>query len=74
MSPSQQNGWLLRIQDTLCVTYKVNKHLSKKMKTNIYVKINLYEINLYEINLFEIYGWIFFQTSDFSQLPGKLPV
>ena len=32
MSPGQQNGWLLRVRHTLCVTDKVNRHLSKKMK------------------------------------------
>ena len=42
MSPSQKktNGWLLRVQHTLCVTAgldKVNRQLSKKIK-NIYVK------------------------------------
>ena len=34
------NGWLLRVQHTLCVTAgldKVNRQLSKKIK-NIYVK------------------------------------
>ena len=32
MSPSQQNGWLLRVKHRLCVTDKVNRHLSKKTK------------------------------------------
>ena len=32
VSPSQQNGWLLLVQHTFCVTDKVNRHLSKKMK------------------------------------------
>ena len=30
--PSEQNGWLPRVQHTLCVTGKVNRHLSKKME------------------------------------------
>ena len=30
MSPSQQNGWLLRVQQTLCVTDKVNKPFVKE--------------------------------------------
>ena len=32
MSPSQRNGWLLRVQHTLCVTDKINSHLLKKME------------------------------------------
>ena len=32
--PSQQNGWLLRVQDTLCVTDKVNRNLSNKTKNS----------------------------------------
>ena len=32
ISPSQQNDWVLRVQHTLCITYNVNRHLSKKMK------------------------------------------
>ena len=32
MSPSQQNGWLFRVQHTLSVTDKVNRYLPKKMK------------------------------------------
>ena len=31
-SPSQQNDWLLRRQHMLCVTDKVNRHLSKKIQ------------------------------------------
>ena len=34
----QQNVWLLRAQHTLRVINKINKHLSKKIKKNIYVK------------------------------------
>ena len=33
VSPSQQNGWLLKVEHTLCVTDKVNRYLSKKIKT-----------------------------------------
>ena len=40
MSPNQQNGWLLRVQHTLYVTDKENRHLSKK--TNIYIYICMY--------------------------------
>ena len=32
LSPSQQNGWLLRVQHTICVIGKINRHLSKKMQ------------------------------------------
>ena len=32
VSPSQQNGWLLRVQHTLCVTDKINRYLSRKKK------------------------------------------
>ena len=35
VSPSQQNGWLLRVQDPLCITDRVNRHLSKKMKKDM---------------------------------------
>ena len=29
---SQQNGWRVRVQHTLCLTDRVNRNLSKKMK------------------------------------------
>ena len=32
VSRSKQNGRLLRVQHTPCITDKVNRHLSKKMK------------------------------------------
>ena len=38
VSLSQQNGWLLWVHHTFCVTEKVNRHLSKKMKKNICVQ------------------------------------
>ena len=31
---SQQNGWRLKVQHTLCLTDRVNRNLSKKMKKN----------------------------------------
>ena len=36
----QQNVWLLRVQHTLCVIDKVNKHLSKKIKKKYLCKRN----------------------------------
>ena len=38
MPPCQQNGWLLRVQHTLCVTDKANRQLSKKVKRKSVLK------------------------------------
>ena len=48
MSPSQQNGWLLEVQHRLCVTDKVNKHLSKKMKNQKMEKMGKKDIWIME--------------------------
>ena len=46
LSPSQQNGWLLRVQHTLCVTGKINSHLLKKMQKKKIKKKEKKERNL----------------------------
>ena len=63
MSPSQQNGWLLRVQHKLCVTDKLNNICQRKWEKN--KKIKKRNLNLQ-------HPWdiwiIFFPTNYFSLL------
>ena len=52
MSPSQQNGWMFRVQHSLCVTDKANRYLLKKKKKKLKKKKKIKKIKKRNLNLY----------------------
>ena len=64
MSPTQQNGWLLTVQHTLCVTNKLSVYLSNKVEK----KGNKMKKKTKSVTSLRFMDDFFFPTNDFSLL------